>query len=157
MTTYRPVEPGLEFLFHATVRIAEPISVGPVQGGERRIVPIVGGTFEGPGLKGVILPGGADWQIVRPDGSAALEARYTLETDDGARITVRNTGVRAGPPEVLARIARGESVDPASYYFRATPIFECGSPQYAWLNDLVAVASAVRTREAVLLDFYAVR
>jgi len=94
---------------------------------------------------------------VRPDGTALLEARYTLRTKDGALVYVRNRGVRSGPPEVLARLARSEAVDPASYYFRTRPEFETGAPQYAWLNDLLAVCSAVRAANAVTLDFYAVR
>jgi hypothetical protein len=102
------------------------------------------------------VPGGADWQIVAADGTAFLEARYTLKTDDNALIYVRNIGVRHGPADVLAAIARGDDVDPAKYYFRAAPVFETGAERYAWLNRLVAVCSGVRTRDAVLLDFYAV-
>lgn len=93
---------------------------------------------------------------MRADGGATLEARYAVRTADGALIYVRNVGVRTGPPEVLARLGRGEPVDPATYYFRTTPRFETGAPRYAWLNHLVAVASAVRRPEAVILDFYAV-
>ena len=152
-----PAAPRLELLFRAIVEIAAPLSVGMTPLGERRIIPIVGGRFEGEKLSGDVLPGGADWQLVRPDGTVLLEARYTLRTRDGALVYVRNRGVRSGPPEVLARIARGEAVDPASYYFRTVPQFETGAPQYAWLNDLVAVCSAARGAGAVTLDFYAVR
>ena len=112
--------------------------------------------MQGENLAGDVLPGGANWQLVRPDGTAVLEARYTLRTQDGALISVRNRGVRSGPPGVLARLARGETVGPASYYFRTRPEFETGAPQYAWLNDLLAVCSAVRGANAVTLDFYAV-
>ena len=108
-------------------------------------------------MRGEIVPGGADWQIVTPDGTALLEARYTLKTDDGALIYVRNTGVRHGPPEVLAAIARGEQVDPIKYYFRATPTFETGDQNYEWLNRILCVCSGVRTKEEVLLDFYEVK
>ena len=153
----QPVTPRLERLFRAVVEIAAPLSVGMTPLGERRIIPITGGWFEGEKLAGDVLPGGADWQIVRADGTALLEARYTLRTRDGALVYVRNRGVRSGPPEVLARLARGEAVDPASYYFRTRPEFETGAPQYAWLNDLLAVCSAVRAANAVTLDFYAVR
>ena len=151
-----PVVPRLELLMHLTVTLAPPLLVGAVTTGERRIVPITGGRFEGARLRGEILPGGADWQIVAADGTALLDARYTLKTDDGALIYVRNTGVRHGPADVLAAIARGEDVDPSKYYFRASPVFEAGTERYTWLNRLVAVCSGVRTREAVLLDFYAV-
>lgn len=154
--TLEPVTPRLERLCRATVEIATPLVVGDTPLGQRRIIPITGGRVEGPRLQGVVLPGGADWQIVRADGGVALEARYTVRTDDGALIYVRNVGVRSGPPEILARLGRGEPVDPAAYYFRTTPRFETGAPGYGWLNDLIAVGSAVRRPEAVILDFYAV-
>lgn len=142
------------FTIHA--ELAAITSLGRTPYGERRVVGILGGTVQGPKLAGRVLPGGADWQIVRADGGAALEARYTVRTDDGALIYVRNVGVRGGPPEILARLGRGEPVDPAAYYFRTTPRFETGAPGYGWLNDLIAVGSAVRRPEAVILDFYAV-
>ena len=153
----QPVTPKLEPLFHAVVEVAAPINIGMTPLGERRIIPITGGHFEGERLAGEVLPGGADWQIVRADGSALLEARYTLRTRDGALVYVRNRGVRSGPPDVLARLRAGEPVEPSSYYFRTTPTFETGAPQYAWLNDLVAICSAARAAHAVTLDFFAVR
>src|SRR5262245_3759248 len=131
----QPVTPKLEPLFRAVVDIAAPISVGMTPLGERRIIPITGGHFEGERLAGTVLPGGADWQLVRADGSALLEARYTLRTQDGAFVYVRNRGVRSGPPEVPARLRAGEPVDPASYYFRTTPTFETGAPAYAGTHD----------------------
>lgn len=156
MNSLTPVTPQLEFLLRITVKIAQPLLVGQTPLGERRIINIIGGHFSGAKLSGQVLPGGADWQLVRPDGAALLEAKYTLRTDDGALIYVTNRGIRHGPPEVLARIAQGELVDPALYYFRATPSFETGAPQYAWLNDIIMVCSGVRTADAVLLDFYEV-
>ena len=155
--TLEPVQPQLELLMRVTVAVAVPLRVGMVPLGERRIINITGGHFVGNKLSGEVLPGGADWQLVRPDGAALLEARYTLRTHDGALIYVTNRGIRHGPPTVLARIAQGELVDPALYYFRSTPSFETGTAHYAWLNDIIAVASGVRTAEAVLLDFYVVR
>ncbi|MFN7928046.1 MAG: DUF3237 domain-containing protein [Blastocatellia bacterium] len=153
----KPPTPKLELLCHLAVKIAAPQLIGPVLTGERRVIPITGGRFEGQRMRGEIFPGGADWQIVAADGTALLEARYTLRTDDGALIYVRNIGVRHGPPEVLAAIARGEEVDPTKYYFRAAPTFETGHPKYAWLNRLLAVCSGVRTKEEVLLDVYEVK
>ncbi len=153
----KPPTPRLELLCHVAVKVGAPQLIGATLTGERRIIPILGGRFEGSRLRGEIVPGGADWQIVSADGVALLEARYTLRTDDGALIYTRNVGVRHGPPEVLAAIARGEQVDPARYYFRATPSFETGERRYAWLNRLVCVCSGVRTKEEVLLDFYEVR
>jgi len=151
-----PVTPRLERLCRATVEIAAPLVVGDTPLGLRRVIPITGGRVEGPRFSGEVLPGGADWQIVRADGGAVLEARYTVRTPDGALVYVRNIGLRCGPPEVLARLGRGEAVDPASYYFRTTPRFETGAPAHAWLNDVIAVGSAVRGADAVVLDFYVV-
>ena len=152
-----PVTPRLERLCRATVTLATPQELGTTPLGERRIIPITGGSFAGERLNGTILPGGADWQLVRPDGAALLDARYTLLTDDGALIYVSNRGLRHGPPAVLARLRRGEIVDPAEYSFRTVPTFETGAAAYAWLNDLLAICSGVRTADAVILDFYAVR
>jgi hypothetical protein len=149
--------PRLEPIFHASVAVAAPRSLGRVAGGERRIVDITGGEVSGPKLAGRILPGGADWQILRDDGTAVLEARYTIEATDGALVYVRNYGYRHGPMAVLARIANGEDVDPTLYYFRTTPVFETAAPRYAWLNKTVAVCSAMRTVDRVIIDFYAVR
>ena len=153
----KPPIPRLEPLCHVAVKIGAPQLLGSVLTGERRIIPITGGRFEGAKMRGEILSGGADWQIVAPDGTAILEARYTLRTDDGALIYVKNNGFRHGPPEVLAAIARGEQVDPNKYYFRATPSFETGDKKYAWLNRIICICSGVRTKEEVLLDFYEVK
>ena len=152
-----PVTPYLEKLCRATVELAAPLEVGATGLGERRVIPIVGGHFAGERLSGEVLPGGADWQLVRGDGAAMLDARYTLRTTDGALIYVSNRGLRQGPPEALARLRRGEAVDPAAYYFRTVPTLETGVAAYGWLNDLIAVCSGVRAASAVILDFYAVR
>ena len=153
----KPPTPGLEMLCHVAVKVAAPQLIGSVLTGERRIIPIIGGRFEGPKMRGEILPGGADWQIVAADGTALLEARYTLRTEEGALIYARNTGIRHGPPEALAAIARGEQLDPSKYYFRGLLTFETGEKKYAWLNRLLAVCSGVRTKEEALLDFYEVK
>jgi hypothetical protein len=152
-----PPKPQLEAMFRASVAVGAPRSLGRTPLGERRIIDITGGEVSGPKLAGRILPGGADWQIVRDDGTTVLEARYTIEAQDGALIYVQNFGYRHGPPELLMRIARGEDVDPALYYFRAAPTFETAAPEHAWLNRTIAVCTGVRTRERVILDFYAVR
>jgi hypothetical protein len=119
-----PPKPQLEQMFRASVAVAAPRSLGRTPLGERRIVDILGGEVTGAKLSGRILPGGADWQIVREDGTAVLEARYTIEAQDGALIYVRNFGYRHGAPDLLIRVARGEDVDPATYYFRSAPVFE---------------------------------
>lgn len=156
MTPFQPPAPTLDFLLQVVVTLDPALEVGETPAGRRRIIPITGGAFEGPGLRGVILPGGADWQIVRPDGVAVLEARYTLRTDDGALIYVENRGLRHGPPDVLAALARGEEVEPSRYYMRTTPLFETSAPAYRRLNDLVAVGSGIRRADAVVIDFYRV-
>ena len=143
-----------EFVFKAEVLVDKIMDLGATQHGNRRIIPITGGTFEGPLIKGIIVPGGADWQIIRADGVAELEARYTLRSDDGALIYVINKGYRHGPPEVMQRLAKGEQVDPKEYYFRATPTFETSVAKYTWLTKHVFVASGERKPNSVILDFY---
>ena len=141
------------------VKVAlEPVrDLGDTPLGRRRIIGISGGEFSGPRLSGRILPGGADWQVIRADGVAFLDARYTLETADGALIYVNNKGYRHGPKEVIERLGRGEEVDPALYYMRATPWFETAAPAYAWLNRTICVATGARRPASVELDFYEVR
>jgi hypothetical protein len=104
-----------------------------------------------------VLPGGADWQLIRSDGVAELDARYTLETNDGALVYVRNEGLRHGPHDVMQKLARGESVDPASYYMRTVPHFETGDARYAWLNRLVCIATGARRASTVELEVFEVR
>jgi hypothetical protein len=150
------VIPTLRLLYTSEVEIENPLQVGHSPYGERRIINITGGAFSGPRLCGRILRGGADWQIVLKDGLTQVEARYTLETDDGALIYVTNRGLRHGPEQVLARIAAGEHVDPHEYYFRTQPCFETGAPQYAWLNGVVAVAAGERLADRVIITVYEV-
>lgn len=147
----------LQPLFRAEITLAPPQELGAAPLGRRRIVPITGGRFRGERLAGRVLPGGADWQIVRGDGVSQLEARYTLETDDGALVYVRNVGLRHGPPEVLARLSAGEPVDPSLYYMRTTPSFETGAVKYQWLNRVVCIATGARLANAVELDVYEVK
>jgi hypothetical protein len=127
------------------VGVAPPQNIGAVPTGTRRTAPLSGGHFEGPRLRGKVLPGGsADWQLLRADGVLEMDLRITLETDDGALIALTSFGLRHGPPEIMAAIARGEAVDPASYYFRTTPRFVTASPKYAFLNRLLAVGTGDR-------------
>lgn len=144
------------FAFKAAVLVDKIMDLGTTQHGNRRIIPITGGSFEGPGIKGTIIPGGADWQIIRPDGVAELEARYTLRTDDGALIYVVNKGYRHGPASVMQRLAKGDAVDASEYYFRATPIFETSVAKYSWLTNHIFIVTGARNLTSVLLDFYKV-
>src|SRR6059036_3697627 len=139
------------------VTVATPLSIGAVPHGTRRTVPITGGDFDGPRLRGSVLPGGsADWLLLRADGVLELDLRVTLRTDDGALISMRSFGLRHGPPDVIAAIGRGETVDPTTYYFRTTPRFETAHPAYAFLNRLVAVASGDRRAEGPIYTIYEV-
>ena len=137
--------------------MATPQELGDTPQGRRRIIGITGGRFSGERLSGRVLPGGADWQLIRADGVADLDARYTLETSDGALIYVRNRGYRHGPADVLKRLASGEAVDPSLYYMRTTPCFETGDARYAWLNRIVCVAKGARRSSAVELEIYEVK
>jgi len=139
------------------VQVGAPLDQGAWDGQRRRIMPIVGGTIEGPRFSGTILPGGADWQSVREaDGVARIEARYTLRHDDGTLVTMLDRGVRRGPPEVMARIAAGEAVDASLYYFRTTPVFDVQDGPHRWLADNVFVCQGQRRPDLVELEIFRV-
>ena len=144
-------------LFRAEISLAPPQELGGTPQGRRRIINITGGSFRGERLSGRVLPGGADWQLIRSDGVADLDARYTLETQDGALIYVRNRGLRHGPAEVLKRLSLGQDVDPTLYYMRTTPSFETGDARYSWLNRMVCVATGARRGAAVELDVFEIQ
>jgi hypothetical protein len=147
----------LQSLFKAEITLAAPQELGDGPLGRRRIIGITGGHFSGDRLSGRVLPGGADWQVIRADGVADLDARYTLETTDGALIYVRNRGYRHGPGDVLDKLAAGTPVDPALYYMRTTPLFETGERRYAWLNRIICVATGARRAASVELQVYEVK
>lgn len=149
-------KPGLAHLCDIVVDLGAPIELGDARSGRRRIIPIVGGSVEGERLSGRILDLGADWQTVFDDGSAELDTRYGIETDDGALIDIRNFGYRRGPAAVLAAVARGETVDPSLYYMRTHPRFETGDARYAWLNTLVCVGTGAREAARVRIAVYEV-
>jgi hypothetical protein len=148
--------PELEFAFEARVSVAPPIDAGLVPGGRRRIIPITGGEVAGPLLNGTVIPGGADWQIVRADGLIDLTARYTIRAADGTLIGVVNRGYRHAEGEVLARLVAGEIVDPSLYYFRTAPRFEAPAGPHDWMNRTICVATAERLPGGVLLRFFRV-
>lgn len=147
--------PDLEFAFETHVDVGPPIAIGETAHGLRRIVPILGGTFEGPRVRGSVLPG-ADWQVQRPDGVLEIKASYALRTEDGAFITIVNEGLRHAPDAVMERLNRGETVDPAEVYFRTVPRFETATPVYAWLTRSILVGYGERRPAQVVIRFWTV-
>jgi hypothetical protein len=130
--------------------------VGATPSAVRRVGVVPGGTFEGERLSGTVMEGGADWQAVRANGSTALDVRLVLRTTDGALIGMTYRGVRQGPREVIERLERGETVDPASYYFRIAPMFETASPAHGWINDVVAVGIGHRYADGPMYSVFEV-
>lgn len=130
--------------------------VGGPPGAGRRIGDIPGGSFAGDRLRGTILPGGTDWQIERGDGVLQLDARIILRTDDDALIAMTYGGLRHGPADVMARLGRGEAVDPADYYFRIAPSFSTSDPRYEWLNRIVAIGVGHRAARGPIYEVYEV-
>ena len=144
-------------IFTIQAELAGILNLGATPYGERRIIDILGGTVTGPKLKGRVLPGGADWQIIRADGAADIQARYTIETEAGNRVLVSSDGLRHGPKAVLESLVRGDKVDPALYYFRTVMRFETSDdPEVSWLNRILALASGMREARGVRLDVYEV-
>lgn len=151
-----PSAPRLVFAFEARVELGPIMELGQVPRGRRRIIPIVGGTFEGPGIKGRVLNNGADWQIVRADGFAELDTRYALETDKGQIVYIQNAGMRHAPPDVQARLLAGQPVDPNLVYFRTVPTFETSAPELQWLTRSIFVGSGERHPTHVVVRFWRV-
>jgi hypothetical protein len=143
-----------EFLFTLAAQVLPPQNVGVAPAGHRRVIPIAGGTFEGPKLRGNVLTGGGDWMLVRPDGVAQIDVRVTLQTDDGDLIFMRYGGFAHGPKQVMERVGRGEAVDPTAYYLRVTPLFETASQKYGWINRIVGVGIGQRLPEGLIYDVY---
>lgn len=144
-----------EFLFRMPIEVETPLQmVGQTPFGDRRIAKVLGGSFEGPKLKGRVLPGGGDWLLLRAHGVLQLDVRLTMETDDGALIYMTYRGLRHGPAEVMERLNRGEAVDPSEYYFRTAPFFETGSERYGWLNRIVSVATGYREAKGPVYDVH---
>ena len=148
--------PKLDHVCTLNVELDPIREMGAGRAGTRRIVPIVGGTVSGPRLSGKLLNLGADWQTIFADGLAELDTRYAMETDDGATIEIVNYGFRHGPQEVLDAIARGEPVDPASYYMRTHARLETGDKRYAWVNRTLFVGVGARNQSSVQVELYAI-
>ncbi len=150
-------DPTVAFVFGARVRVDPPMILGEAGGVERRIVPILGGPVDGPRLRGEILPFGADWQNVRPDGVTEVLARYVIRAEDGTMISVVNQGIRRASEPVIRSLLAGERVDPALVYFRAAPTFEVGAGPHAWLTENLFLSAGTRHPDSVELRFYVVR
>jgi len=154
---FEPIPPILELLSCLTINVGAPVSIDDTPLGNRKMIPIIGGSFTGEKLSGTIRAGGADSLLIRADGCAEVDARYTLETEDGALIYAQDRGLRHGPKAVMARLAQGESVNPADYYFRTSMTLTTGHANYQWLNQLLIVGSGCRAADKVLVNLYAVR
>jgi hypothetical protein len=152
-----PTEPHLEFLYTLTAELGPPAAIGDTPHGQRLVVPVAGGTFEGPRLRGTIRPGGGDWLLIRPDGVGELDVRGTLETEDGALIYTHYRGYATDTPAVLPRWAAGEEVPREAYYFATTPYFETGSAQYSWLQRVVTIGIGTLVPGGVRYEVFAVR
>jgi len=148
--------PGLQFAFAVKVVVGPIQDLGQTARGHRRIIDILGGEVSGPRLAGEILPGGADWQIVRADGTIEVVARYTIRSNSGSLIYVQNEGLRVASPEILARMSKGELVPVGSYHFRTAPRFETADPSLKWLERATFVGVAARTPDRVAIGFHEV-
>jgi hypothetical protein len=141
-------------LFTMRLRVTELQPVGDAPGGQRVVGVVAGGTFEGARLKGEVLTGGSDWIIVRTDGAFTLDVRLVLKTDDGALIGMTYKGLRHGSPEILAKVAKGEPVDPAQLYFRTACFFETASEKYDWINRIIALGIGHRPPEGPVYEMF---
>ena len=149
--------PSLTRVYRLEATVGEPLDLGDLAQGRRRIVPLTSGTFTGPELNGTLLPGSsADWQVVLPDGTALGDIRYTLQTDGGNLLYVQSRGVRHGSAEVLERLARGEDVDASEYTFRTSTRIEAAAPELEWLNRGVFISVGGRKPGGVIYETYLV-
>jgi hypothetical protein len=149
-----PPPPALVFAFELRALVGEPTEIGQVPHGRRRIVQILGGTVRGPSFNATVLPGGADWQLIQPDGFSELDTRYTLETEQGQRVYVQNAGIRHAAPDVMQKLLAGQIVDPKLVYFRTVPKFETAAPELQWLARSVFVGIGERFPTEVVVRFY---
>jgi hypothetical protein len=154
---HRLPDPVLTRVYRLEATLAQPLDLGDVAQGRRRIVPLTGGTFTGPQLNGKLLPGAsADWQILLADGTALGDIRYTLQTDGGDLLYVQSRSVRHGSAEVLARLGRGEDVDAGEYTFRTSTQIETAAPDLDWLNKGVFISVGGRQAAGVIYETYLV-
>jgi uncharacterized protein DUF3237 len=151
-----PVPPRLTFAFELRARVGNPIEVGQVTHGRRRIVPIEGGTVKGPQLNGTVPAGGADWQTIQADGFTELDTRYTIETDKKELVYVQNAGIRTAAPDVMQKLLAGQTVDPKLVYFRTQPKFETSAASLQWLTKSLFIGVGERYPNEVVIRFFKV-
>jgi hypothetical protein len=151
-----PQPPRLTFAFELRARVGNPVEIGQVARGRRRIVAIEGGTIKGPQLNGTIMPGGADWQVIQADGFTELDTRYTIQTDKGELVYVQNAGIRTAAPDVMQKLLAGQVVDPSLVYFRTQPKFETAAAGLQWLAKSLFVGTGERFPNEVVIRFYKV-
>ncbi len=149
-----PPPPTLLPMTQVICEVGPLVSLGPAKHGERRFVPLGGGTVRGPELNGTLVEGGVDWQVNRADGALDIAAHYVIRADDGGLIEVQSDGLRHGPDDVMARLARGEPVGRDEYFFRTLVRFTTGAPAWRHLNRVMALAVGQREASRVMLDFY---
>ncbi len=150
-------DPRLTRVYRLEATLGQPLDLGDIAQGHRRIVPLTGGAFTGPELSGELLPGAsADWQIILPDGTALGDIRYTLQTDDGDLLYVRSRGIRHGSAEVLARLGRGDDVEASAYTVRTSTQIETAAPDLEWLNKGIFISVAGRQVGGVIYETYLV-
>lgn len=148
--------PRLEHSFSLKVDLGTAIELGSGRAGQRRIIPIIGGTALGPDIEGKVLNLGADWQTIFNDGAAHLDTRYAIETKGAVIIEVVNVGTRHGPTDVLAQLSAGEDVDPSKYYMRTAARLEAGDARYSWVNHTIFVCAGIRRASSVEIAYYKV-
>ena len=146
--------PPLKYFADLSVLVGQPQEVGPTVQGLRRLIPILGGEVQGQDWSGRVLPGGADFQLILNPRMAELDARYVIETDGGDLIHVQNRAVRTAAPEIMARLIRGEPVDPADVYFRCSPSFETASPSLGWISERLFIGTGARQPDRVVMRFF---
>lgn len=149
--------PVLDHVCDLAIQAGEPVVIGPIPTGIRRVVPVVGGTMTGPLLDGIVLGHGADSQTIRDDGTVVIDARYLLRTTDGADIEITDRGFRHGSPDVMRRLASGEPVDPSEYVMRTSIRLETADERYGWVNHTTFIGSGGRLPSGVVVSVFAVR
>jgi len=143
-----------EFLYEAYVDLDKPIELGITPQGNRQIYYFKGGSLKGPNIKGVVIPGGGNWLLIRSDGAAQMDIKATIRTDDGHFIYSYDSGYLYASPEIWQKMMKEEPIDPSEYYLRSVPYYETSSEKYSWMNRIVAVGIGRLTETGVAFKVY---